>query len=266
MINEDILKVLRALYKTAGLSGAKLLWEEQKRFVSKKDLTILATMYRKGGFVPFWTKAGGGFGRNEEWIRLVAQYLRLHGLEMAAKITETMREDVIKILEMAVDEGWGIDETVRQLETRYVIPRARVIARTEINTATNMGHKAASKTLPYEVNKKWIAAKDERTRPGHRDINGHMVDEDDFFEVPIYEGNKKVGTEQMEGPGDPNASAKNRINCRCRRIYPPKRNASGGLIMRNPNQAPVIPMRRPQQIPLTGIAAVLKSNIKVGVE
>lgn len=241
MINEDILKVLRAIYRTAGLDGAKRQATELKKQATQK---------------------AGGFGRNEEWIARVIQYLRTNGLQMAANITDTMKEDIIKILSKAVDEGWGIDETVRQLQTRYVLPRAAVIARTEINRASNVGHTIAAQSLPYEVNKKWIAAKDERTRKSHRHVNGHVVDENGYFEVPLKGG----GKEQMLFPGDPNGSAENVINCRCRVIYQPQRDSQGRLRLRNPNQAPVIPMRRPREIPLTGIAAVLKSQIKVGVE
>lgn len=246
LLNEDIAKVLRSIYRTAGLMGARMANEE-----IKKQATIKAA----------------GFGRNETWIRDVINYLRLHNLEMVSAITDTMKEDIIKILEMALKEGWGIQETVKELQTRYVLPRAAVIARTEINRASNVGHSVAAKSLPYEVDKRWVAALDHRTRHSHKKINNHVTGEDDYFNVPIYKGDNNTGQfDQMLFPGDPSASAANTVNCRCRVIYVPKRDSQGRLLLRNRSQATVIPMRRPQQIPVEQIAAILKSQIHIGVE
>jgi hypothetical protein len=240
VMNEEVTALIRSIYRTAGLSGAKRQADELKKAATVK---------------------AGGLGRNEEWIRQVINYLKLHGLEMASAITETMRQDIVEILNMAVDQGWGIDQTVRELTTRRVVARATVIARTEINRASNVGHVIAAQSLPYEVDKKWIAALDHRTRDSHRQINRHTTSENGYFDVQLKHG----GTEQMLFPGDPNGSAENVCNCRCRVIYEPKRDSAGRLVLRNPNQAAVIPMRRPQQIPVTQIAAVLKSSIKIGV-
>jgi hypothetical protein len=243
LLNEDIAKVITSIYRTAGLTGAKRQYQKLKRFIPEQK--------------------AGGFGRNEQWIRYVIDYLRIHNLEMVAEITDTMRSDILKILERAADEGLSIADTVRELsKTGLVESRARVIARTEINRAVNVGHSAAAKTMPFETVKKWNAARDHRTRHSHVLINGTIVDEDGFFEVRVEKG----GTEQMLYPGDPNATAGNTINCRCNASYLPKRDANGNLIMRQQNQAPVIPMRRPRQVDIPGIAAVLKSNIHIGVE
>jgi uncharacterized protein with gpF-like domain len=156
---------------------------------------------------------------------------------------------------------------VKNLQSTGLIEaRANVIARTEIVRAANVGHSVAAKSFPYEVNKKWSAAKDHRVRHSHVFINGHMVDENDYFEVPVYKGDKKIGTEPMLYPGDANASAGNTINCRCRVLYEAKRDTAGNLIMRNPAQAPVIPMRRVPSYDPAQIAAILKSNVTVTVK
>lgn len=253
-VNEEMTKVVQSIYKVAGVAGARMQHEEIKKHLRQKDITLIMR-----------TKAG--FGRNEQWIRDVIEFLRLHLLEMVANITETMKGDIQKILEQSVSNGWGIAETVKHLEEIGLIrARASVIARTEINNAANAGHKIAAQSLPYEVNKGWLAAHDERTRPGHREVDGHQVGEDDLFEVPVYRGKIRIGTEQMDGPGDPKASVGNLANCRCRRLYFPKRDANGRLILREPNQARVIPLRRPQEIPAHQIAAVLKDNVFVGVK
>lgn len=245
--SDKLLPTLNSIYSKAGLMGARLSNEEIKKAVSQK---------------------AGGFGRNEQWIKYILNYLKLHGLELAQNITETMKGDIVKILSQAGEHGWTIDQMVRELRGSGLIEaRAKVIARTEIVRAANVGHQAAAQSQPYEMNKKWVAAQDHRTRHSHKQINGTMVDEDEFFKVSIDRNDKPTGAyDEMSFPGDPHASAGNTINCRCRVVYVPKEDANGNLIRRNPNQAPVIPMRRPQQLPLTGIAAVLKENIYIGVE
>lgn len=246
VINEDIAKLITSIYKTAGLAGAKRQHDELKKQAQKS----------------------GGLGRNEQWIRDVMDYLRTHNLKMVAAITETLREDILKILQKAVDEGWGIDQVVRKLsETKLIDARARVIARTEINRASNVGHSIAAQSLPFEVDKKWNAANDARTRHSHHQIDDHMVGENDTFKVKIYQGDKFTGQyDEMQFPGDPTAHPSNTINCRCRVTYHSKRDSQGRLILRNPNEARIIPMHRPRQIELPAIAAVLKSQIKIGVD
>lgn len=241
-LHQDIATLIQSIYKTAGLMGARMTNEE-----IKKQATLKAA----------------GFGRNDIWVRDVVNYLKLHMLEFVSGITDTMRQDILNILQKAVENGWSIDETVNELsKTSLMAARAVVIARTEINRAANVGHTIAAQSLPYEVDKKWVAAVDHRTRHSHRLINNHQVSETGYFEVQTPKG----GTEQMLFPGDPDASAANTVNCRCRVIYIPKRDSQGRLLIRDRAQAPVIPMRRPSHIPAADIAAVLKENVFIGVE
>lgn len=186
--------VIKDIYSTAGLMGAKMTHAEIKEQVKVKS---------------------GGFGRNERWIRDVNDYLKLHALGFVQDITETMRQDIINILQRGTDQGLGIDQIVTELRGIGLITnRARVIARTEVIRAANVGHSIAAADLPYEVSKKWSAARDARTRHSHVYINGHQVDENDTFKVPIYKGDKNTGRfDEMQFPGDPNASAANTINC-----------------------------------------------------
>lgn len=243
----ELHRALDILYKKAGLMGAKMTFDELKTAAKKQEQK--------------------GFGRNEQWISDVIDYLKLHLLAFVQDITETMRGDIIKILARGIDQGMSIDQIVKGLQAEGLIKsRARVIARTEVNRAANVGHSVAAESLPYEVDKKWSAASDHRTRHSHRLINEHQVGEDDFFKVPIYKGDKPTGTfDNMLYPGDANASAGNTINCRCRVIYVPKRDAAGRLIMRNTNQARIVPMRQIPRYEPSQIAAILKSHTTVTV-
>lgn len=261
LIDEKMLTAIRKLYREAGLMGAQLQFSELPK------LSQLRRPRRPRKSMEL--KAGGQMGRNETWIRTVQDYLRLHQLDLVANMTETMKGDIIRVLEKGVEEGWSIDQIVKELGRIDIIEaRARTIARTEVIRAANVGHAAAAQTMPYETNKKWVAAQDHRTRHSHRLIHNHVVDENGFFDVPIYKGDKKIGTEKMLYPGDPKASASNTVNCRCRAIYLPKTDSNGNLIMRNSGLAPVVTMRPSQTNPAVAasVAAVLKSSIRIGVD
>lgn len=249
-ITPDLPKIITAIYQDAGLFGARLTYNELRKLAAQK---------------------AGGFGRNETWIQSVLEFLQSNLLRLVNGISNTMREDIIKVLEKGVDEGWSIDKIVDELQRGDLTrARARVIARTEIIRAANVGHSVGAKSTPYEVDKKWSAARDHRTRHSHKLINGHITSEEGTFKVAIYQGDKLIGYENMLYPGDQTASAANTINCRCRVQHTPKRDAAGKLIMRPANQiTPVVPMRRPQEYTPAQIAAIRKmliNNIVVGVE
>lgn len=242
--SEDLHKILEGIYSEAGLKGARLAYNELRATLKQEE-------------------KAGGFGRNARWIGSVLNYLKVHILEFAQSITETMKEDILAELSKVVQGEYTIDQVVEAIQnSKRPRARARVIARTEVVRAANVGHAAGAKEFPFEVNKKWVAAKDHRTRDSHRLVNNHVVDENGFFSVPLYKNGKPTGiTEQMLYPGDAKASAANTINCRCRIVHEPKRDSQGNLIRRSTTSATVIPLRATpaQQLPLTGIAAIRKA-------
>jgi uncharacterized protein with gpF-like domain len=249
MISERMSRTLQSIYRTAGLMGAKMQQAEFAAYLKEPE------------------KKAGSFGRNEAWIREVLNYLRFHSLSLVSNITDTMREDILKILEKGIEEQLSIDDIVTLLrKSNLIAARAKVIARTEIIRAANVGHAVSAAQSPYEVKKEWSAARDHRTRHSHQLINGNTIEEDDLFRVAIYKGDKPTGTfDMMTFPGDPTASASNTVNCRCRALYIPQRDANGRLIMRNQNTARVIPMKPVQSYTPAQIAAQLKASIKIGV-
>lgn len=244
----DIAPTLQEVYRKAGVLGARMQYRHIKKFV------------REG-------RKANGFGLNEQWIAAVLSYLRINLLNLAARITETMRSDALAILAKGIDEGWGIEQMVQALgEKGFIRRRAQRIARTEVNRAANVGHSIGAQSLPYEVEKKWIAAKDHRTRHSHRLVNGTRTEEHGTFSVPIYRGVKPTGAfDAMQFPGDPNASAGNTVNCRCRVIYEPKRAADGSLIPRTGQSAVIIPMNTVQTVEPSQIAAALRKAITFSV-
>jgi hypothetical protein len=259
--------LLQSLYKKAGLMGAKMQYTELKQAVrqGKKPKS------QKAGVLPEMSYKAG-FGINEQWIADVLNYLKINLLNLAQNISETMRSDALKIFNEGVADGWSVDQMVKALkETGLMQRRARVIARTETVRAANVGHQIGAKSLPYEMNKKWIAAKDHRTRHSHKQVNGQVTDEQATFKVPVYKGLKPTGAfDNMQAPGDPTASAANTINCRCRVIYEPKLDEQGEYIPRSRHTATIIPLRSVQPLPASQIAAALakelKAAIRIGVQ
>jgi hypothetical protein len=215
-LNTDLIPVLTSIYRQAGLLGAQMTYNELRKGLKSANI-----------------------GRNETWIRDVLNYLKLNILQFAAKISETTREDILKIISKGVDEGWGAERIAREIaDSGFPLMRARVVARTEAVRGFNQGAIVGSKSFPYEVLKSWSAAKDERTRKAHSQVNGHVTDENGTFKVPIYKKNVLVGYDNMICPGDVNADPSNTINCRCRVVFLPVKDGQGKLVPRR--SAPVM--------------------------
>lgn len=169
----------------------------------------------------------GRIGFNPRWVRDILSYFSNRLLDTVTNINRTTLNRIEQVLTQATNEGWGIDQTVRELRSPELTQaRAELIARTESAKAANRGREAAVSTVGFQMNKEWIATLDLRTRPAHMAVNGTIVDEDEMF---------IVGGEEMTGPGDPDADAENVCNCRCTMAFIPKRNAAGRLIPKSIN-------------------------------
>lgn len=198
-----------------------------------------------------------GFGFNEEWIRDILEYFRLYLLNRAVlPISETTRKDIMEILTRGQEEGWGIDRMAFELE-RVDLPlaRARTIVRTEIAKAQFYGTELGRRSSIYESVTTWIAANDHRTRHSHRDVDGDVVKEGEKFRVPIYRGDLQVGSELMKGPGDPEATAGNVINCRCTRATVAARDENGRPIKKVANSriSVILPQQNVVRLPVITI-------------
>jgi hypothetical protein len=179
-----------------------------------------------------------GMGVAEEWTQYVNNWLAQYGLQMVVTISGNSRDLLLRIVNEAIQEGTeqglGEAEIARMIQARlnderYTFTRFRAarIARTETNRASNMGHMEGAKSLPFEVSKVWIAAKDERTRRIPRDEFDHWTL--DGQTVDYYEPFNSMGVQAMQ-PGDTSAPAGFTINCRCRVAFEPKRDRNGKLI------------------------------------
>ena len=193
-----------------------------------------------------------GFGFNADWVRFIQEYLRTHLIEnITFNVNKTLRDYLLRVLQTSISEGWGVDETVRELRgSGFSDMQAARIVRTEVNTAANVGVIAAGETYDYEMQKEWIAIHDLRTRginpkdhASHIGLDKTKIDFNDVFIDPR-------NGDHLRHPGDPLASAESIINCRCNMSLKPKRDSRGRLIPKRKTTSVIYPnqIRRGQII------------------
>lgn len=118
-----------------------------------------------------------------------------------------------------------IDKMVSAYRRRFIQRRAQTIARTESLTVLNAGQDAywrqmieAGIVKPQEIKRKWKVTHDSKLRHSHAaipDMNPEGRGINDSFRSPLG---------MIRYPGDPSASAANRINCRCALFHRIERN------------------------------------------
>jgi hypothetical protein len=106
-----------------------------------------------------------------------------------------------------------IDKMVDVYQRRFIAYRAMTIARTEAIRAANNAHVKTvtdwlDKNPEYTVAKTWIATEDDRTRPDHRGLHRKTVI---GMQTPFVCDDGEL----IKWPHDPDAAAKEVINCRC---------------------------------------------------
>jgi len=112
-----------------------------------------------------------------------------------------------------------IDRMVDRYREQMLNYRAETIARTESLSILSLARQEAMQQVldsagmsGDDVSKTWNATPGNRTRHSHQDMDGQTVQGIDTpFETP--------SGEQLMYPGDPSASAAERINCRCTVTY-----------------------------------------------
>ena len=107
--------------------------------------------------------------------------------------------------------------------------RARRIARTEVVTLTNQGRLEAAKQTGVVKKKMWVSQRIPTTRrtdagENHWDLHGTVESINEKFDVV-----SRKGIDQMDGPGDINASPENICFCLCVLEFPPENEAFADL-------------------------------------
>lgn len=144
----------------------------------------------------------------DAWIEHMRAFATTRAGERIRRVTQTTLSRVRSVLEQGVREGWGVDVMAERIARSNAVNliRARVIARTEIISASNEGSMTGARSTGLQLNKVWLATDDERTRDTHRAIGGTSVDMNSKFMVGGFKG---------DYPGDPDLPVDEIVNCRC---------------------------------------------------
>lgn len=137
-------------------------------------------------------------------------------------ITADMSARLIHDLVEADKQGAGITRITKLIAADFQelgVARIERITRTTLNRSYNDA--AWSRIDQYAPYKEWIMTRDDRTRPGHRQMEGVVIPVDALFEVPGFyptpKSKKKVPAAKMLYPGDvsQNPDLAQIVNCRC---------------------------------------------------
>lgn len=148
----------------------------------------------------------------------ILDYLENSSSLKVERITEATRRLLRSELRAGVEAGEGVQDIAKRIDTLYleqIIPnRSKVIARTEVIQASNLGSISGAKATGIPGLKKvWLATRDSRTREAHALVDGETVPIDSSFDL-------SSGSRLMF-PGDTSlgASAGDTIQCRCTQFY-----------------------------------------------
>ncbi len=125
-------------------------------------------------------------------------------------INNTIFEDLREVLRESLENGEGTNELANNLRTKVFEPsaqRARVIARTEVQTMLNAGRVDAMKQNGV-TRHQWLSAGDElvREEPYNHAIDGQAVTIGDLFSTQLR---------WPLDPDSPGSQPENLVNCRC---------------------------------------------------
>jgi SPP1 gp7 family putative phage head morphogenesis protein len=162
-------------------------------------------------------KSGGYYERKDytesDYRAQMLVWLQTAAAERVTSVNATtnaqIRAKLQKILSDGITEGSSIPEVRRAITAEFRVLsgyRAERIARTEIVAASNKGALVSAQATGLELQKVWIATRDDRTRESHWSADGQTRDMGEDF---------SVDAQPMEAPGDPSAPPELVINCRC---------------------------------------------------
>lgn len=198
---------------------------------------------------------------DDPWKTEVIRQLRISGLNLAQKISQTTKDEIMKILERAASEGWGADKTASEIvRTTQEVNRLRAltIARTELGRGANVAKVLAAKAMNLALDKIWITANDERvrgnpigkrSRANHWILNEQSVGMDEKFSNGLF------------APGDPRGGPDETINCRCTLVFKVVKDPDGNPVPRQYTISPLSPAAQVVSAITEGLTQTILSSI-----
>jgi len=152
------------------------------------------------------------------WIAQLQKLIDYDLEERLRGLDKTTRKQIDKIVQEGLENG----DNVEQIKERIIATRgmasldgmtpgrARIIANTEIVTASNAGSLMGALSTGLNFEKQWVTTLDGDARPSHLAVNTVRVAKNATW---------RVGSSDLQFPGDPNGKPEEVINCRCTQIY-----------------------------------------------
>jgi HK97 family phage portal protein len=228
LFGKEKLKVLDALERF-GLDAENNIIQEidstkddWENLIVSNRLRIMKEFGKRS--VASFKKSEPGFEVKASQEQIAVQQMRvaarLHVAELITNVSQTTKKKIRGIIEAGVAEGKALDVISAEISVAYKAftkGRSNTIALTETVTAQNRGSLEAMNSLKIPLMKVWLwsGITGEHERTGHKDADGDAVQNDDYFRVSPDGSN----FESLLHPGDPTASAGNRINCHCGLTY-----------------------------------------------
>jgi len=153
--------------------------------------------------------------------RTMIDFVRKKGGDRIKNITETteryLHEAVKTSLQIATEQGFGIEKTrelikesVDAMSRSITDSRARLIAQTEMITASNTAAMEGGKSTGMKVKKFWSTSGLANVRESHIAAEQESIDKGGLDEEELFES-----CPGMAYPGDPAVAAEDVCNCHC---------------------------------------------------
>ena len=217
-VNNEIIRVGRlaaSIYRSNGILSTDTLYQEHyinllKIIKQNYEETIDKIITIMQGSV---TKNFDG-----EIERFIQEWVGVHSLSrVQLMVNTTLRENLQSIINQAVSEGLGQQETAVLIDNTFrnsLGPvRSARIARTETHAVANAANLKSVEAMGVQdsLKKRWTPISDARTRDTHlMMLKKEPIAINDYFNV--------AGSMMMH-PGDPNGPASEVVNCRCVLTY-----------------------------------------------
>jgi 2'-5' RNA ligase len=168
-------------------------------------------------------QAASGQGGDDSLVERASRYA-VEARNRLVTVPQQVFEAVRDVVTQGINEGASIPDLREQILGLLTFDseagkaewawRAERIARTEVHAAMSAaqyeGHRMLQDLLGRPIQREWLATLgDDRTRPSHVAANGQRVSLDEPY---------LVGGAALRWPGDPEAPAREVINCRCAEI------------------------------------------------
>lgn len=154
--------------------------------------------------------------KDEFWAEL-NRWMTTQAGSKIRHVQKTTRKTIARAIQRGMGEGESHREIAKRIRKTGKMTsnmRALRIARTETHTAAVKSVDASVGSTRIEMEREWVATKDERVRISHLAADGQRAAQDGKF---------VVGGEALAYPGDPSGSPGNSVNCRCVLMYHPVR-------------------------------------------